>query len=113
MSSFAWLSASQPQCVVLPCHWPACRMKLFVGSTVHIRSSGQFYFNEHRAEAALDGPASYSVEALLGRRGEPALDLTARRLAEELAAAGCHRCTASRRTEVWGYTIHLTCQRFS
>ncbi|KAK9842255.1 hypothetical protein WJX81_002903 [Elliptochloris bilobata] len=44
-----------------------------------------------RAEAALDSPASYSVDALLGRRGEPALDLAARRLAEELAAAGCRR----------------------
>lgn len=45
-----------------------------------------------RAEAALDGTASYSVDAMLGRRGEPALDLAARRLAEELSAAGCRRC---------------------
>ena len=45
-----------------------------------------------RAEAALDGTTSYSVDTLLGRRGEPALDLAARRLAEELCAAGCRRC---------------------
>ena len=53
---------------------------------VNRRGSGR------RTEAALDGTASYSVDALLGRRGEPALDLAARRLAEELSAAGCRRC---------------------
>ncbi len=46
-------------------------------------------------EAVLDGTASYSVDTLLGRRGEPALDLAARRLVEELAGAGCTRCAAA------------------